>query len=331
MGKPGPAPEALYIAQHKAIFARIARDINRHYPDTVVLEKEQVIRVDGKLFPAFIRLAKGSLSMHSYMVNCKEELKEILPKLFHIKRPLLVWSRSFYEQFAQASDPPIECFLLQPFLNFRQYTVDAYVFRGRMRILGITESIYTLDRRSFQRFDFPGDLPPSAMHELHAMLVRLVERLQFDNAGFDVEFFLTPDNHIILIEFNTRLSLQFVPLIYQWYEISALEVMSLICIVIEPQLIPRSLQLLASSCVLRSFEDKKVVRVPTRQEIIALKKSGHIEFMRVLVDPGYKLSDHEQDSYSYRYALVDVLGHTRQEIFGKLEFVKHQLHFELII
>ncbi len=107
--------------------------------------------------------------------------------------------------------------------------------------------------------------------------------------------------------------------------------MSLICIVIEPQLIPRSLQLLASSCVLRSFEDKKVVRVPTRQEIIALKKSGHIEFMRVLVDPGYKLSDHEQDSYSYRYALVDVLGHTRQEIFGKLEFVKHQLHFELII
>lgn len=50
--------------------------------------------------------------------------------------------------------------------------------------------------------------------------------------------------------------------------------------------------------------------------------------MRTLVAPGTKLSEYEQDSYSYRYALLDIAGDSLTEIREKLAYARRTLRFE---
>lgn len=52
--------------------------------------------------------------------------------------------------------------------------------------------------------------------------------------------------------------------------------------------------------------------------------------IRILVEPGKKLSDYKQDSYTYRYALIDIAGKNKSEILNTLELVKKKLTIKLV-
>lgn len=267
LGLPGNRPEAIYRAQHKAILTQMLADISVFTPETCVISSPTTVPNGATKYPAFLKPAKGSLSMHSYMVRNRTELALLLPQLFREQRPLVDWSERFYRIHMQPADPPIRSFLLQPFLDLPQYTVDGFVSGGHVTILGITESVYTPDRKSFERFDYPGDISARASGELTTLLTTLLGKLQYDNSGFNMEFFVTPDDHIIVIELNTRLSVQFVPLMRQRYNHSNIHTMATLSTGVVPSLQVVNGTRRASSCVLRTYEDKRVVSVPDAADI----------------------------------------------------------------
>jgi len=86
---------------------------------------------------------------------------------------------------------------------------------------------------------------------------------------------------------------------------------------------------LASNCVLRVKQDHYIKSIPTPEEVEHLKEKYGLIDIDILVEPGKKLSDYKQDSYSYRYAFVDITGDSRQEILDKLGKVRKELKFEL--
>ncbi len=325
---PGNNPKAIYRAQHKALLTQYLSECTRSAPDTKLILSVHEIP-PNITYPAFIRPAKGSLSMHSFKVNSKHDLITLLPKVFREERPLVVWSSQFYDTYAEKGDPPLQAFLIQPFLDYPQYTVDGYVYRNKTFILGITSSVYTPDRKSFDRFDFPADLPVLIQKKLHHVIKKLIKRLKYDNSGFNIEFFVTPEGEIIIIELNTRLSVQFVPLMYERLNHSNIYAMTVLSMGKKPNMRTVNSTKYVSSCVLRSRTDKYVLSVPSAKQIQLLIQQNYATNIRVLVSPGCCLSEYEQDSYSYRYAIVDISGESLPQILQKLKHVKTKLSFRM--
>jgi hypothetical protein len=317
---------SLCRAQNKGLFAQAARKVNATYPETAVIFTIAQAK-KWKQFPAFLRPAKGSLSMYSYKVHSAEELVSTIEHIQKQKRILLDWSSPFYDAHAQPTDPPAHAFLIQPYLQYPQFTLDGYIQRGRATYLGVTESIYSKDRHSFERFDFPAKLPATVYEALYTIVDDLLAELQYDNSTFNVEFFVTGNNQIVLIELNTRLSLQFVPLMKHAYVPSNIEIAFAVSQGITPKITLKKQPLAASSCVLRSTVDRYVEAIPSEDEVSALQKEGIVDSMTCHVRPHTWLSDYEQDSYTYMYAYVDISGKNVREIQRKLIIAQQRLSF----
>lgn len=328
LGLPGNNPTTIYRIQHKALFTTFMSQYSPYVPETYIINSPSDIP-QHMTYPAFLRPVKGSLSMHAYRINSPDDLAILLPEVFAQQRPLLSWTEQFEQEFAGKTDPSIRSFLMQPYLDYPQFTVDGYVYGNDISVLGITSSVYTSDRTSFARFDYPSEIAPSVKKELIALLNELLPNLGYKNSGFNMEFFITHDNHIIVIELNTRLSVQFVPLMREQYNHTNIYAMARISMGLKPDMKIIHPMKYASSCVLRTNTDKYVYAVPPEAQIQTLITQGYITNIRILVTPGSRLSDYEQDSYSYRYALLDIAGNTPREIHEKLEYATRILSFDL--
>lgn len=318
------SPQSICRAQHKAVFAQIARKVNQCYPPTVNITYPHQTDIDLE-YPVFIKPSRGSLSECAYRIDSEEHLARILKVMFKKKRDLRFWQHACESYLERC--PPVSSFLVQPFIEAPQFTVDGLAYRNDVHILGVTETIYDEQRKSFQRFDLLTDFPLNVRRKLQTLLEELVRELGFTNSNFNVEFFLTKDDEIILIEFNARASAVFTNIYSQHYENSLVDIMIQISLGNKPDVSPQKELKMASSCVLRVKEDCYVRSVPTREEIKHLKEKYDLIDIDSLVEPGKKLSDYKQDSYSYRYAFVDMAGNSRREILDKLERVKGELKF----
>jgi hypothetical protein len=85
---------------------------------------------------------------------------------------------------------------------------------------------------------------------------------------------------------------------------------------------------MAASCVLRIFENKKVVKVPSSESIEKVKEAIPDIRIYIYTSEGELLSDQLQDGKSYRYGLMNIGGRDRQEIIEKFELAKRMLRFK---
>lgn len=323
---PGPDPHAMYRAQHKGIFSRLAAGMETGIPTSIIAGSGYSLQEVS--YPVFIKPVKSMLSQYAYLIRSEKQFVGILNRMKnkHIRHTW--WFDTFFRECAaNLKDDYISLdqFIVQPFIEARQYTADAFVQNGQVAILGITKSVFGKNRRSFVRFDFPGDISKTALSRVNGMAQAIVRALGYDNAGCNIEFFLTSDDRVLIIEFNTRQSIQFVPLFTQKYEQSTVSMMIDIALGKAPSLAVKKDQTVASSCVLRRDTDALVTHIPTKKTLDRLAKTCGVLGIRILAEKGKRLSDYTQDSYSYRYAIVDIAGKNLQEIKKKLACVIENL------
>src|SRR5262249_9663258 len=142
----------------------------------------------------------------AFILHSQQEFEEKLAFLRQQTREIDRPFKLFFSPFNNAYTPMQNWYHVQPFIDVAQYTVDAFVFHQKVHIMGVVQSIYTEDRKSFKRFDFPGDFPKDLTGKLQDLLEKVVKTVGFDNSGFDLEFFLTPGGELLIIEMNTRVS-----------------------------------------------------------------------------------------------------------------------------
>jgi hypothetical protein len=212
-------------------------------------------------------------------------------------------------------------------LRYPQYTADGFVAGGKVTWVGVTASVFDNAGHSFERFDFPAILSDKTMRELQQVGECLVSRLFFDNSFFNIEFFVTNRGHISIIEFNSRLAFQFVSLFAAAYKNNYLIENCMLAMGREPALFPVERPLMASSCVLRRPDSALVETIPRPDEIKSVIENGLASSVRIIVEEGKHLDDYKQDEYSYRYAIVNIVGNDQQDILGKQAEVKNRLRF----
>jgi hypothetical protein len=84
----------------------------------------------------------------------------------------------------------------------------------------------------------------------------------------------------------------------------------------------------AASFVLRFFENKRVTRIPTQEELNKISTRFPDSFVVVKVTEGSLLSDLSQDEKSYRYAIVNLGGKDWPDLYARFEELKKLLQFE---
>lgn len=189
----------------------------------------------------------------------------------------------------------------------RQCTLEGAVFGGSVRVHGVVDSIKDRNRSTFNRYQYPSQLPLRIQERMRDVVERFLAHIELDNSAFNAECLWDEANdRIWFMETNPRIAQHHSDLFEKVDGATnhqvALEV-ALGCPVQFPRREGRFR--CAALFFLRRFTDARVERVPTADEVRRLEERFPGTRIQIKVGEGMRLSELlEQDSYSYACAMI---------------------------
>jgi hypothetical protein len=160
----------------------------------------------------------------------------------------------------------------------------------------------------------------------------VVSQLGLDDTPFNMEFFYNQtDDHIYVLEVNPRISQAHVDIFEKVHGYSHQQVMVDIALGRRPAPMERNGDYqVAANFMLRVFEDGVVTRVPSGENLGAVRKAFPGADFKIAVTEGQRLHDLEgQDSYSFELANIFLGARTRAELLDAYDRVLEMLGFEV--
>jgi hypothetical protein len=310
-GLPGPRPQALLACQHKPTSRLLQREAAPEaVPEFALLDGWQ-----GRPpfpFPFFVKPVVGRLSENARRVDHPAQLAVLREDGYPQRYAAIA-------RLAGLDPRQARGFLAEELLEGEEVTVEGYCHRGRVTIVGITDSVKYPGTSSFQRFEYPSRLSPERQAELAELAERVVPALGFDQGFFNVELFVPARGPARLIEVNGRIASQFAPLVRALHGRSTYEALFRLACGDDPRWRPGPPEGAAVSYCLRVFRDAFVERVPEPEE-----------GLEILVRPGRLLSEQGvNDAHSFRLAIFHEVGETREEAVARCRARARSLRFEL--
>lgn len=328
-GLGGPSAESLLRAQSKyhgrhAQYGLLDGDVPPCARVTAVLDGTEPMR-----FPCFAKPELSTVSSFAYRIDSRDHLAavwaDVAPKIAHQNRA--------YAEILQAGlldSPPdvdpggmiVEA-LIEP---GAQITVDGFIKSGVVGIFGSTESKFLANGISFRRFDFPFACSPETRARIDAHCRRFVPALGLDNTLFNIEMVVGPARAQI-IEINTRPSMQFVAMIAA---VTGQHPLDMLVEILsgDPAQTSDAKHGCGTSFVQRVPRDVLVTAVPSAKHLATLVAEHPNVTITVLAKSGKRLSDYIQDTETFRYGFIDVLGATFDALDREHEIVKRKLCFK---
>ncbi len=280
-------------------------------------------------FPVFVKPVKAYFSFLANKIESLPELTNFVTKTGSMSDRFLYQFNWFLQHYSSI-DMSGDYFIAEGFLHGQQVNVEGFVQDNVCHTIGITDSIMFPGTISFSRFEYPSVLPENVQQRMADIAARFLTGINFNNSLFNIEMMYNPvTDEIHIIEVNPRFSSQFADLYEKVEGFNAYRVALDVATGKQPVL-PRAKgnYAMAASCVLRLFENKKVVKVPSSADIEKVKEAIPDIRIYVYTSEGELLSDQLQDGKSYRYGLMNIGGRDRQEIIEKFELAKRMLPFE---
>lgn len=327
---PGPPVEAVMLCEHK-YYSRVYQ--KQHVPDATpefhLIDPEDSSTMSGALgSPSFLKPVKACMSKNAFKVQNEQELRQL------VKTTLL--AHRFVEPFndmlrAYTGFPRhASCLLQETLLHGVQVSLEGYVYRGQVMVLGIIDAIMFPGSFSFKRFQYPSGLPHNVLERMIDIATQFFSGIGYDNALFNMELFYDSANdRIAIIEINPKIASQFPSLFEKVDGYSTYRTLLEVATGQQPTTrIRQGKHKIAASCVLRTFEDQKVLAIPTAEEKAEVSKRFPDTQIQVYAKQGKKLSDEMQDSFSFRYGLIDLGAENESDLEQKFETCKRMLTFD---
>ncbi len=217
--------------------------------------------------------------------------------------------------------------LVEELLEGRLVTFEGFMHAGRMHEVGVTDSVLHPNGISFVRFDYPSALPQDVTRHLCDIAAALMPALGFDDSLFNIEFFVQPDGTAKIVEVNGRMASQFAPLVRAVHGVSTYRIQLELVTGGNPSLPEPREDVAASSFVLRRYVGDGVVgSVPDPSALMERFPGSRVE---LLVRPGQRLSENDDDSASHRLAVVAMSGADRASLLRDWEEAQALLPFDL--
>lgn len=330
LGLHGPHPTSVLTCQHK-FYSRLMQKkwVPHASPDFRLIDPKKFNKNNFDLnLPVFVKPVKSYLSKLAQKISTHEDLEQFVqsslpPDLFLEQLNWFLKHHSSYELNANY-------LIAEALLTGNQVTLEGYVFNGEVTILGIVDSIMFPGTICFERFDYPSSLPETIQKHMKDIATQFIKGIQFDYSLFNIEFMYNPLNHdIFIIEINSRMCSQFADLFEKVDGTNTYQIMLDIALGKKPVFTKmKGIYNVASSFVLRRFDNKKVIKIPTANEMTDFFHHFPHARLEIHAKEGQWLNTISQDGKSFRYGLVHLGAQTKKELFFNFEQSKHLLPFE---
>lgn len=332
LGLPGPSPQAILTCEHK-YYCRIAQQqfVPEATAEFQLLDPTDTSAIDSvQNFPRFIKPVKSILSSGAFKVYSKEDLKEAisasgygLPESFLFPFNQLLARYGNFQYNANY-------FLVEELLEGWQVSLEGYVYQGEITIMGIVDAVMFPGTISFKRFQYPSCLSSSVQERMGDIARRFISGIKYDNWAFNVEMMYNPvTEQIHIIEVNARLASQFWDLFEKVDGSNPYTAILKIALGEKPCLKRGEGKFkIAGSCVLRTFEDKLTLSIPSSDDVERVKQKYPDAKVEILAKPGKRLSEQIQDSGSYRFGLVNIGADSYEHLEEKFEDCRAMLPYE---
>ncbi len=323
-GSPGASPEAVAKCEHKYWMRFVqSKSFPEETPNYAAVNP--FATGEGKKpaleFPFWLKPVKGHSSVLGFMVEDMDDYEKAL----HVCRQKIHLIGEPFNKFLKhvKVDPEISeidgnyAIAEEIISASRQFTLEGYVRNGETVIYGVIDSVREGQyQSSFSRYQYPADIPEQTTERASAISAELVNRIGYDNAPFNIEFFWDPDSgDLHLLEINPRISKSHAPLFRMVDGVSHHKVAFDLARGREPDM-PKGegKNKVAAKYMLRSHEaDGIVAQTPDDDEIASLAKILPSINAEILVEKGVRLSDlFYQDSYSFELADIFLGGDDQQ-------------------
>ena len=337
-GLPAPNLEGVLKCEHKYWSRLEQQKVTDAIPNFALVDLDgEPEPPDGLTFPMWLKPVKSFSSELAFHVKdeqqFREAVEEIRAGIDRVGKPF----QYILDQIADVDIPPevanagALAALAEEEMTGQQAATEGYIHNGEVVVYGALDSLNYPDSSSFQRHQYPSQLPEPVVTEMLDVSKKVMEQIGLDNSTFSIEFFCRPDTgEVKLLEINPRHSqshaevfedVDGVPDHYNMIELGLGR---------RPRM-PRDKgeYAIAAKWYYRRFADGIVTRVPTDDEIAQIERDIPGVDIDIVPAEGQRLSDMDaQDSYSFELAFVYVGADSEDELTDKYRRVTEALRFE---
>ncbi len=326
-----PDPELILTIHHKYY----SRQLQQQFVPEAVPDFE-IFGFDGKgkehlklVCSFFIKPVKSYLSMGAHQVHSQDQLTDILDTMR--MPPMFLEPFNYLLNTYSPRDFDGYYMIAESLLSGVQVTLEGYIFEGTCTIMGITDSIMYPGTISFERFEYPSSLSPRIQEKMEDITRRLIKGIGLDNTMFNIEFMYDQEKELVsIIEVNSRMAHQFADLYEKVDGTNGYQIMVDIAAGKEPSFKKGQGEFAcAASCVLRTFQNMKVLEVPSRRELANIEEQFPDARIELYAVEGAYLHEQAQDSQSYRYAIINIGGNNQRDLLDRYVRCKEMLNIIL--
>ena len=319
-GLPGPGREAFMRCHDKLASREIqARAVPEATPAFAAVDLDDPDVRPPLPFPFFMKPIAAHLSQLAYHVRDEAEFAGVVAEA---RREIDAITK--HDRALEGRE--FRTLIAEELLDGSLVTFEGWMQGGRVTPIGVTDAVMHPNGISFLRFEYPSRLADGPQRAMADVAERLMPALGFGDSMFNIEFFVGPDGAPKIVEVNGRMASQFAPLVQAVHGVSSYEIQLDLCTGRTPDLPPARDDLMAASFVLRTYTDAVVRSVPDPTTVLERYPHAHVE---VLVGPGHRLSDYDDDTASHRLAVVALAARDRASLLARFGEAVELLPFEL--
>lgn len=328
---PGVPMQASIACAHK-YYARVAcrEAAPEETPPFELLEIGREPRDPAFGYPCFVKPAKGTFSVLSGLMRTREELRAYLEQPF-LARYGRDYLRTFNDMCRQLTNFAHDgnCVLAEGVLAGAQVTVEGWVSRGEVGVIGVTDSIMHPGTKSFARFEYPSAWPAKVQARMAEVCTRVVKHVGLDNTLWNMELFYDAgEDAISIIEINPRKASQFADLYEKVDGLNGFEMAFNVAVGEKPAFRHGSGAFkCAASVPLRVFYKARVTRVPSQQRIAEIEAAhpGTIIWWECKDGEVLSPTDEFEDGHSRRYGVINLGAQSRLDLLNRARETENAL------
>jgi hypothetical protein len=335
LGLPANDPARIIEAQHKYHSRMVQKRLGLEgTPECTLIPIRGAKQPDLRApFPMFVKPCKGTFSLFAKLCPDFAALEKHLDfgvleslALKRVTKPFNDLLRA-YTTFEEDAN----WFIGETPMKGDQVTVDGFVDRGTVQIMGIVDSVMFEGTQTFERFEYPSRLPKRVRDRMVEMTARFVAGVGIPHGQFNVElFFDRQTDAITIIEINPRLSYQFADL-YEYIDASNTYDVLLDLTLGKPTSFKQGhgQYKKSASFVMRTFHGRRLRSVPGEDDIATFRKSYEEATIKIYGDAGRSMKSEMRAMGSYRYGIINVAAQSLLELFAIQQDAIDKLPFEV--
>lgn len=324
LGLPAPSPKSVLLCQHKYYSRQVQRSVVPHQvPEFRLLNPFEFN--GAPKFPVYVKPVKATQSLYARKFSDYDSLKafySLNPLEKRVVRNVLEPFNALLRRYT-GFEHDASFLIAEDVLSGNLVTVEGLLANGKFMCVGITDSTMYPGTDSFMRFDYPSKAPQHVQTRMIAAAEKVARASGLDDTIFNIEMFYR-SNSIHILEINPRIASQFADLYEKVDGFNSYDLLLQVALGETPTIARgRGKYSMASSFVLRKFEDARIVKAPAQAMCSAFDDAVVQTFGKA----GDRLSDLERGFESYRYAIINVGGNSEDELQKKFLMIKAFLDF----